>query len=226
MLYGFLYPRYNKVFGIILILFFFSEEACSSAKGAQKTLLIIGDSLVQGFGLPQEDGFVRQLNKKLIDDGMKVHLVNGGVSGDTTAGGLARLDWSITNEIDAVVVSLGANDMLRGLPPKHSKSNLTKIIQKLRDRNLPILLVGIKSIGNYGSDYKTKFDNIYYDLAKEFDLLLYPDLLSPILNKENVNLADYYQSDKLHPNAAGVHLMVEGIKPFLADLIELIISED
>ena len=226
MLYGFLYPRYNKVFGIILILFFISEEACSSAKGTQKTLLIIGDSLVQGFGLPQEDGFVRQLNKKLIDDGMKVHLVNGGVSGDTTAGGLARLDWSITNEIDAVVVSLGANDMLRGLPPKHSKSNLTKIIQKLRDRNLPILLVGIKSIGNYGSDYKAKFDNIYYDLAKEFDLLLYPDLLSPILNKEDVNLADYYQSDKLHPNAAGVHLMVEGIKPFLADLIELVLLED
>ena len=226
MLYGFLYPRYNKVFGIILILFFFSEEACSSAKGAQKTLLIIGDSLVQGFGLPQEDGFVRQLNKKLIDDGMKVHLVNGGVSGDTTAGGLARLDWSITNEIDAVVVSLGANDMLRGLPPKHSKSNLKKIIQKLRDRNLPILLVGIKSIGNYGSDYKAKFDNIYYDLAKEFDLLLYPDLLSPILNKENVNLADYYQSDKLHPNAAGVHLIVEGIKPFLADLLELVLLED
>ena len=226
MLYGFLYPRYNKVFGIILILFFFSEEAYSSAKGTQKTLLIIGDSLVQGFGLPQEDGFVRQLNKKLIDDGMKVHLVNGGVSGDTTAGGLARLDWSITNEIDAVVVSLGANDMLRGLPPKHSKSNLKKIIQKLRDRNLPILLVGIKSIGNYGSDYKAKFDNIYYDLAKEFDLLLYPDLLSPILNKENVNLADYYQSDKLHPNAAGVHLMVEGIKPFLADLLELVLLED
>ena len=226
MLYGFLYPRYNKVLGIILILFFFSEEVYSSAKGTQKTLLIIGDSLVQGFGLPQEDGFVRQLNKKLIDDGMKVHLVNGGVSGDTTAGGLARLDWSITNEIDAVVVSLGANDMLRGLPPKHSKSNLKKIIQKLRDRNLPILLVGIKSIGNYGSDYKAKFDNIYYDLAKEFDLLLYPDLLSPILNKEDVNLADYYQSDKLHPNAAGVHLMVEGIKPFLADLIELVLLED
>ena len=129
MLYGFFYLRYNKVLGIILILFFFSEEACSSGKGIQKTLLIIGDSLVQGYGLPQEDGFVRQLNKKLIDDGMKVHLVNGGVSGDTTAGGLARLDWSITNEIDAVVVSLGANDMLRGLPPKHSKSNLTKIIQ-------------------------------------------------------------------------------------------------
>ena len=226
MLYGFFYLRYNKVLGIILILFFFSEEACSSGKGIQKTLLIIGDSLVQGYGLPQEDGFVRQLNKKLIDDGMKVHLVNGGVSGDTTAGGLARLDWSITNEIDAVVVSLGANDMLRGLPPKHSKSNLTEIIQKLKDRNLPILLVGIKSIGNYGSDYKVKFDNIYYDLAEEFDLLLYPDLLSPILNKEDVNLADYYQSDKLHPNAAGVHLMVEGIKPFLADLIEIVISKD
>ena len=226
MLYGFFYLRYNKVLGIILILFFFSEEACSSGKGIQKTLLIIGDSLVQGYGLPQEDGFVRQLNKKLIDDGIKVQLVNGGVSGDTTAGGLARLDWSITNEIDAVVVSLGANDMLRGLPPKHSKSNLTEIIQKLKDRNLPILLVGIKSIGNYGSDYKAKFDNIYYDLAEEFDLLLYPDLLSPILNKEDVNLADYYQSDKLHPNAAGVHLMVEGIKPFLADLIEIMISKD
>ena len=224
MLYGFIYPRYNNVFGIILFLFFFSEEACSSGKDTQKTLLIMGDSLVQGFGLPQEDGFVRQLNKKLIDDGMKVHLVNGGVSGDTTAGGLARLEWSITNEIDAVVVSLGANDMLRGLPPKHSKSNLTKIIQKLKDRNLPILLVGIKSIGNYGSDYKAKFDNIYSDLAEEFDLLLYPDLLSPILNKEDVNLADYYQSDKLHPNTDGVSLIVDSISHVFIEFIKLVES--
>ena len=181
----------------------------------------MGDSLVQGFGLAQNDGLVNQLESALLDKGINVDLINGGVSGDTTAGGLARLEWSLTDDIDGVVVSLGANDMLRGFPPKHTKDNLSQIIQKLKDRDLPVLLVGIRSIENYGKEYKLKFESIYVELTKEFGLILYPDLLSPILNQDNVQLEKYYQADKLHPNADGVLLIVDGLIPFLIELIEL-----
>ena len=221
MLYGFIPLRYNKLIGMILALFYLTAGVSSSQQSDSLTILIIGDSLVQGFGLAQNDGLVNQLESALLDKGINVDLINGGVSGDTTAGGLARLEWSLTDDIDGVVVSLGANDMLRGFPPKHTKDNLTQIIQKLKDRDLPVLLVGIRSIENYGKEYKLKFESIYAELTKEFGLILYPDLLSPILNQDNVQLEKYYQADKLHPNADGVLLIVDGLIPFLIELIEL-----
>jgi acyl-CoA thioesterase-1 len=161
-----------------------------------------------------------------MNKGINVGLVNGGVSGDTTAGGLSRLEWSLTDDIDGVVVALGANDMLRGLPPKHTKNNLSQIIQKLRDRDLPVLLVGIRSIENYGKDYKLEFENIYADLTDEYELILYPDLLSPILDQDNAQLEKYYQADKIHPNVDGVLLIVKGITPILIELIEVIKSKN
>ena len=221
MLYGFIPLRYNKLIGMILALFYLTAGVSSSQQSDSITILIMGDSLVQGFGLAQNDGLVNQLESALLDKGINVDLINGGVSGDTTAGGLARLEWSLTDDIDGVVVSLGANDMLRGFPPKHTKDNLTQIIQKLKDRDLPVLLVGIRSIENYGKEYKLKFESIYAELTKEFGLILYPDLLSPILNQDNVQLEKYYQADKLHPNADGVLLIVDGLIPFLIELIEL-----
>ena len=221
MLYGFIPLRYNKLIGMILALFYLTAGVSSSQQSDSLTILIIGDSLVQGFGLAQNDGLVNQLEIALLDKGINVDLINGGVSGDTTAGGLARLEWSLNDDIDGVVVSLGANDMLRGFPPKHTKDNLTQIIQKLKDRDLPVLLVGIRSIENYGKEYKLKFESIYAELTKEFGLILYPDLLSPILNQDNLQLEKYYQADKLHPNANGVLLIVDGLIPFLIELIEL-----
>ena len=226
MLYGFIPLRYNKLIGMILALFYLTAGVSSSQQSDSLTILIIGDSLVQGFGLAQNDGLVNQLESALLDKGINVDLINGGVSGDTTAGGLARLEWSLTDDIDGVVVSLGANDMLRGFPPKHTKDNLTQIIQKLKDRDLPVLLVGIRSIENYGKEYKLKFESIYAELTKEFGLILYPDLLSPILNQDNVQLEKYYQADKLHPNADGVLLIVDGLIPFLIELIELTKSKN
>ena len=221
MLYGFIPQRYNKLIGMILALFYVTAGVSSSQQSDSPTILILGDSLVQGFGLAQNDGLVNQLESALLDKGINVGLINGGVSGDTTAGGLARLEWSLTDDIDGVVVSLGANDMLRGLPPKHTKDNLSQIIQKLKDRDLPVLLVGIRSIENYGKEYKLKFESIYEELTKEFGLILYPDLLSPILNQDNLQLEKYYQADKLHPNADGVLLIVGGLIPSLVELIEL-----
>ncbi len=221
MLYGFIPLRYNKLIGMILALFYVAAGASSSQQSDSLTILIMGDSLVQGFGLAQNDGLVNQLEIALLDKGINVDLINGGVSGDTTAGGLARLEWSLNDDIDGVVVSLGANDMLRGVPTKHTKDNLSQIIQKLKDRDLPVLLVGIRSIENYGKEYKLKFESIYAELTKEFGLILYPDLLSPILNQDNLQLEKYYQADKLHPNADGVLLIVDGLIPFLIELIEL-----
>ena len=226
MLYGFIPLRYNKLIGMILALFYLTAGVSSSQQSDSLTILIIGDSLVQGFGLAQNDGLVNQLESALLDKGINVDLINGGVSGDTTAGGLARLEWSLTDDIDGVVVSLGANDMLRGVPTKHTKDNLSQIIQKLKDRDLPVLLVGIRSIENYGKEYKLKFESIYAELTKEFGLILYPDLLSPILNQDNVQLEKYYQADKLHPNADGVLLIVDGLIPFLIELIELTKSKN
>ena len=226
MLYGFISLKYNKLIGMILVLLSLTEEGSSSEQSNQLTILIIGDSLVQGFGLAQKDGLVNQLESNLINKGINVGLVNGGVSGDTTAGGLSRLEWSLTDDIDGVVVALGANDMLRGLPPKHTKNNLSQIIQKLKDRDLPVLLVGIRSIENYGKDYKLEFENIYADLTDEYELILYPDLLSPILDQDNAQLEKYYQADKIHPNVDGVLLIVNGITPFLIELIEVIKSKN
>jgi len=226
VLYGFISLKYNKLIGMILVLLSLTEEGSSSEQSNQLTILIIGDSLVQGFGLAQKDGLVNQLESNLINKGINVGLVNGGVSGDTTAGGLSRLEWSLTDDIDGVVVALGANDMLRGLPPKHTKNNLSQIIHKLKDRDLPVLLVGIRSIENYGKDYKLEFENIYADLTDEYELILYPDLLSPILNQDNAQLEKYYQADKIHPNADGVLLIVNGITPFLIELIEVIKSKN
>lgn len=226
MLYGFIPLRYNKLIGMILALFYVTAGASSSQQSDSPTILIMGDSLVQGFGLAQNDGLVNQLEIALLDKGINVDLINGGVSGDTTAGGLARLEWSLNDDIDGVVVSLGANDMLRGVPTKHTKDNLSQIIQKLKDRDLPVLLVGIRSIENYGKEYKLKFESIYAELTKEFGLILYPDLLSPILNQDNLQLEKYYQADKLHPNADGVLLIVDGLIPFLIELIELTKSKN
>ena len=221
MLYGFISSRYNKLIGILLVLLFLFPDSSSSQQLDNQKILIMGDSLIQGFGLAQKDGFVNQLERHLIDQGMNIQLVNGGVSGDTTAGGLARLEWSLTDDIGGVMISLGANDMLRGLPPGNAKKNLAQIVQKLKERGLPVLLVGIKSIANYGSKYKLEFDQIFEDLSNEYDLILYPDLLAPIIEQKSEKLEDYLQADKLHPNADGVLLIVNGVVPFVIELIEL-----
>jgi len=210
--------NYNKISLVLFFLFIYSFTNAAE-KLENSRLIIIGDSLIQGYGLPKDKGFVNQLQKKLLEKKVNTLLINGGVSGDTTAGGLSRIDWSITDDVNAVAISLGANDMLRGIPPSFSKENLSKIIMKVKENNLPILLIGIKSIENYGTEYKNEFDSMFSDLADKFELFLYPDLMAPILNEEK-DLSLYLQEDMLHPNEKGVEIIVQEILPTITNFID------
>jgi len=210
--------NYNKTYLVLFFLFIYSFSHATE-KLENYRILIIGDSLIQGYGLPKDKGFVNQLQKKILEKKDNILLINGGVSGDTTAGGLSRIDWSITDDINAVAISLGANDMLRGIPPNFSKENLSKIITKIKENNLPILLIGIRSIENYGTEYKNEFDSMFSDLADEYKVFLYPDLMAPILKKEK-DLSLYLQEDMLHPNEKGVEIIVQEILPTITNFID------
>ena len=185
------------------------------------TLVALGDSLTAGYGLPQEDGFVPQLQAWLTAQRQDVVVVNAGVSGDTTAGGLARLDWSLTPEVDAMIVTLGGNDLLRGIDPAASRANLDAILQGAQARKLPVLLVAMSAPGNYGPEYKRDFDAIYPDLAAQYGALLAPGFFAPLLKEgaDPASLAQYLQPDGLHPNRDGVARIVEGLGPQVLNLL-------
>jgi acyl-CoA thioesterase I len=185
------------------------------------TLVALGDSLTAGYGLPEGEGFVPQLQGWLAAQGREVVVVNAGVSGDTTAGGLARLDWSLTPEVDAMIVTLGGNDLLRGIDPAASRANLDAILKGAQGRGLPVLLVAMAAPGNYGPDYKQAFDAIYPDLATQYGTLLAPGFFAPLMqgNPDPAALAPFMQPDGIHPNAAGVAKIVEGLGPQVLDLL-------
>ena len=185
------------------------------------TIAALGDSLTQGFGLPPEDGLVPQLQRWLDAQGAEVTLINAGVSGDTTAGGLARIDWTLTEEVDAIILALGGNDVLRGIDPAEVRGNLDSILTKITPSGRPVLLVGTQAPQNYGPAYKAAFDMLFSDLAAVHDTLFHPNLLTPLLEVEDRAAArrDFMQADGLHPNAAGVALIVEAIGPAVVDLV-------
>lgn len=199
----------------------FAFAAFSGAAATEPlTLVALGDSLTQGYGLPQEEGFVPQLQAWLTAKGADVVVVNAGVSGDTTAGGKARLDWTLTPEVDAMIVALGGNDLLRGIDPANSRANLTAILEGAKARSLPVLLVGMAAPGNYGPDYKRDFDAIYPDLARAYDALLADSFFAPLMEAgAEAGLATYMQPDGIHPNAAGVAKIVQGLGPQVLDLL-------
>ena len=186
------------------------------------TILALGDSLTAGYGLPQDEGLVPTLERWLTEAGEDVVLVNAGVSGDTTAGGLSRLDWSLTDEVDAVIVALGGNDLLRGLPPEAARRNLDQILDIVDRRGLPAMLVGLEAPGNYGPDYKASFDAIYPDLAYEHDALLFPNFFAGIAegNRMDETIRRFMQPDGIHPNAEGVEKIVAVMGPTVRDLID------
>lgn len=203
--------------------------AVSSAALAEDiTIAALGDSLTQGYGLIQEDGLVAQLQRWLAENGSgDVQMINAGVSGDTTAGGLARVGWTLSPDTDGLIVALGANDMLRGIDPAVSKANLAGILEAAQTADLPVLLVGIESAGNYGPDYKRDFDAMYPDLAASFDALIYPSLLRPVAapDAENGPLDPaFMQADGIHPNRDGVAKIVASLGPVVAELADKIRS--
>ncbi len=186
------------------------------------TVAALGDSLTQGYGLPQEQGLVPQLQAWIGANGGEVRVVNAGVSGDTTAGGLSRIGWTLTPEVDALIVALGGNDLLRGLDPAVSRENLTGIMEAAEAADVPVLLVGLSAPGNYGPDYKAAFEAIFPDLARDYDAILLPDLLAPLSQRvaqEGAPLSEVMQPDGIHPNADGVRLVVEALGPKVLELV-------
>ena len=198
---------------------FFAASFSQMAAAEPVEVVTLGDSLTAGYGLAPQDGFAAQLQTWLDANGYDARLVNASVSGDTTAGGAARLDWVLQETTDAVIVQLGANDFLRGLDPGQARGNLTKIMEEISARGLPVLLVGLPAPGNYGADYKADFDSIYPDLAEAYGAILYADLFAPLRELGLERMDEVMQSDGLHPNAAGVARVVEGIGPAVGALI-------
>lgn len=186
------------------------------------TIAALGDSLTQGYGLVQEDGFTVQLQDWLDSSNQDVIILNAGVSGDTTAGGLARVDWTLTPDVDAMIVTLGGNDVLRGTDPAVARGNLDGILSVAADKGIPVLLVGIDVPDNYGPDYKAEFSEIYPDLAAKYDTLYVDSFLRPLTELGTMTdvLGTYFQNDGIHPNAVGVGIIVDSIGPKVAELAQ------
>ena len=185
------------------------------------TILALGDSLTAGYGLAPEQGFVPQLQDWLGAQGQDVVVLNGGVSGDTTAAALARLDWALSPEVDAMIVTLGGNDVLRGLDPGEAKANLDAILSRADALGLPVLLVGMQAAGNYGQGYKTAFDGMYPALAEAHGALLAPSFFAGLgAGGDPAAARGLMQADGLHPNPDGVKKIVAALGPYVEQLIQ------
>ena len=185
----------------------FSARAQGAAMRPLK-LVALGDSLTAGYGLPGEAAFPAVLERALRAKGYAVSIINAGVSGDTTSGGLARLDWSVPDGTDGVILELGANDMLRGIDPNIPRQALDEILARLRERGIPVLLTGMYASRNLGAEYVARFEAIFPDLAKKYGVPLYPFFLDGVAGVRELALPD-----GLHPTAKGVQVIVERILP-------------
>jgi acyl-CoA thioesterase-1 len=186
------------------------------AAATEKPIKIVafGDSLMAGYQLPMSAAFPAQLEKALKAKGLNVEIANAGVSGDTASGGLSRLDWSVPDGTDAVIVELGANDMLRNVDPKVTRAALEQIVTKLKQRGIEVMLAGMRSVANYGDEYAKQFNAIYPELATTHNLVFYPFFLDGIAADAKLN-----QRDGLHPTEAGVETIVTRITPKVEELI-------
>ena len=211
-------PGLAQVVGILALVNVLAATIAPGAAWADpaKPLRIVafGDSLTSGFGLRSSQSFPTQLQRALTERGHNVVVTNAGVAGDTTAGGLERLDWAVPEGTDAVIVELGANDALRGIDPKVTRANLEKIIAALKERQIPILLAGMRSPANWGDGYSEAFDAVFPELARANGLVFYPFFLEGIAADAKLN-----QPDGIHPTAAGVEAIVTRIAPKVQELI-------
>jgi acyl-CoA thioesterase-1 len=189
-------------------------NGAAAATAGRINLVVLGDSLTAGYGLPAEQAFPVQLQKALAAKGLAVNVINAGVSGDTSSGGLARLDWSVSEDTDAVMVELGANDALRGISPSVTEKALDTILSRLGARGIPVLLCGMLAPPNMGADYANAFNAIYPTLAQRHKVDLYPFFLDGVAAERALN-----QADGLHPTAEGVAKIVERILPKVEELI-------
>ena len=202
---------FKTLLSIVLLLFMAAMEPVHAAP---VKITALGTSLTQGYGLPPGTEFTVQLQAALKRAGIDAVVTNAGVSGDTSAGGLARLDWSLADHPDAVILELGSNDMLRGTPPSETEKNLRAILDRLKAGHIKVLLTGMHAQRNLGADYVRAFDGIYPRLAKDYNVLFYPFILDGVALNPKLN-----QADGMHPNPAGVKVIVARILPFVKKLI-------
>lgn len=195
--------------------------AGGQARAEPLELVALGDSLTQGYGLLPHEGLVAQLQQWLAARGADVRVVNAGVSGDTSAGGRARLGWSLNDYTDALIIELGGNDLLRGIAPAQTRANIEAMLAEAQGRGVPVLLIGLKAPGNFGADWQAEFDAIWPELAARYNAVLLADLLAPIGAKSPEARAaeELMQADGIHPSARGVELVVEALGPKVLELL-------
>ena len=199
----------KKIIFIVVLL------VCPILTQAQDVKIILfGDSLMAGYGLESSNYLNRLLEKDLLDQGIASQITNASVSGDTSNGGLNRLNWSLQDDYDLFILGLGANDMLRGISPETTKSNLEEIIKIVQKKSIPILLTGMQAPSSYGQDYQSSFNSIYPQLAKEYEIFLYPFLLEGVALDPNLN-----QSDGKHPNEQGIALISKKIAEKIKNIL-------
>ena len=209
--------KYLPVLGAALMIAAWLSPAAAlgAAETAPLRILAFGDSLVHGYGLAADETFPIQLERALEREGHRVEVLNGGNSGDTTAAGLARLDWSLADHPDLAIVELGANDGLRGIDPGETYRNLDAIVKRLKAEGIAVLLAGMLAPRNLGADYVEAFDAVFPRLAEVHGVAFYPFFLDGVAMRPELN-----QADGIHPNAAGVAVMVERILPSVVRLID------
>ena len=200
-----------KLFAILALLVLMVNPVAAR----EVTLLALGDSLTAGYGLQPSDAFPVKLEAALRAKGHDVRVVNAGVAGDTALDGYSRLDWALSEEVDAVIVELGANDALRGLPPSQAEQALDRLLARLAEKRLPVLLAGMRAPPNLGPEYQAAFDGMYQRLAEKHGTLLYPFFLDGVAADTKLN-----QADGMHPNPAGVDVIVTRILPSVEDLLK------
>lgn len=204
-----------RTFILLICLFTPLWSAYANDTTKNHTIVVLGDSLAAGYGLPAGQGFPEQLEAFLKPNYPALHVINAGISGDTTAGGRARITLILEQNPDIVIIVLGGNDILRGLPPEQTRNNLDFIIKTLTDKNIKVLLAGFMAPPNYGREYGDIFNPIYPDLAKKYHAGLYPFFLDGVYGNASLNLLD-----GMHPNSKGIHHIVERIAPLVTDFLE------
>ena len=200
----------NKTLQSLFCLFFLSTISLNVFATNQIKIMLYGDSLMAGYGLSQNENLSSVLSSKFNLGESKVQIINASVSGNTSSNGLARLDWSLEDKPNIVILCLGANDMLRGLDPKLTKQNLNHMIEKMVQNGSKVILAGMRSPESMGKNYQQKFDLIYQELAEEHDVIFMPFLLEGVALEK-----DYLQSDYKNPNALGVNIMASNLYPYI-----------
>ena len=205
----------NYIIKQIFTIIFFLSFSITLAYAKALKVIVLGDSLIAGYGLLEKDGFVSQLQQKMNTYNIKVKLINGGVSGETSSGLFNRLEWILEEKFDGVIISIGANDALRGINPKITSENIKNTLSHLKKINMPTMLIGMKAPNNLGNEYVSDFNEIYPMLAKVYEASFYPFFLKDVALVPSLN-----QNDMIHPNKYGVKKIVNNIYPYFLSFLK------